>query len=342
MSGVDDELPPPPPLLGRQRTEVKPKEHRSSLYSDELEAVQRNGLLSGANAERFVTTTYDYKEGTVHIAEDATESKTEAQGNQLLDLYLPIDSNGVPRHGVGLIIFIHGGLWCSGSKKEGARIGRHFAAHTSKPMAVASINYRLSTEQNQTDVSHPQHTEDVVQALQFLVSQQRQKYDQFPFDLSQVYGIGHSVGAHMLGLLTLNPTGTTNDLRFAGCVGLCSLFDQRLFYDDEPKWRSYIVRAMPPDTENSKDGWNCPMDYKDTSKCPKWLIVHSKKDPWVKMTQPRGFHQHLQSLSIETELIELEQGNHDEVLQWIANDGEQAKANDRTTTLIERFLGVST
>jgi acetyl esterase/lipase len=118
----------------------------------------------------------------------------------LLDLHLPAlkkDSPDKPR----LIVWVHGGAWRSGSRKDmplGGLIDRGYA--------VASVDYRLST-----DARFPAQIHDIKAAIRFL----RAKAADYGYDAAKVTVAGNSAGGHLAALV-----GVTNGHKeLEGTVG---------------------------------------------------------------------------------------------------------------------------
>ncbi|MDB5331541.1 MAG: alpha/beta hydrolase fold family protein [Phycisphaerales bacterium] len=107
---------------------------------------------------------------------------------QELDVYQP-------RHlqpGAGVVIFFYGGDWQTGSKKDYAFVGE---ALSSRGFVAVLPDYRLYPE-----VTFPQFVEDGAAAV-------RWAYDnaaRFGGDPAHIYLMGHSAGAHIAALLTLD------------------------------------------------------------------------------------------------------------------------------------------
>lgn len=116
----------------------------------------------------------------------APQSLTYVPGSsepeQQLDLYLPASPAS------GLIIFIHGGAWRTGSRKDHADLANYLCG---KGKAVAVIDYRLSVKDEKTGLPkhiHPVHARDVNAALSFLHGR-----EDIPKEDWIV--VGHSIGA---------------------------------------------------------------------------------------------------------------------------------------------------
>src|SRR5215212_6587101 len=99
-----------------------------------------------------------------------------------LDLHLPPGKARSP-----LIVWVHGGAWRSGSKKDvpiGKLIGDGYA--------IASVDYRLST-----DAKFPAQIHDIKAAIRFL----RAHGDNWKLPSKKVVIAGDSAGAHLAALV---------------------------------------------------------------------------------------------------------------------------------------------
>lgn len=104
---------------------------------------------------------------------------------QQLDLYLPATQ------ATGLIIFIHGGAWRTGSRKNHADLAEHLC---SNGKAVAVVDYRLSVKDENTGMPkqlHPVHAQDVNAVLKYLHG--RPGVPQKDWVV-----VGHSIGAWLV------------------------------------------------------------------------------------------------------------------------------------------------
>ena len=116
---------------------------------------------------------------------------------QRLDYWRPIE-NGSP-----LIVFVHGGSWTGGDKRNAT--GEEKVGHfLQQGYAFASLNYRLVPAS-----TVEQQAQDVASALAFLITHA----DDLGFDAYRVVLMGHSAGAHLSALV-----GT--DMRYLSAIGL--------------------------------------------------------------------------------------------------------------------------
>lgn len=124
-----------------------------------------------------------------------------------LDLVLP---EGRPI--VATMLWIHGGAWAFGDRKNDLELARAFAR---EGVAVASMSYRLSRgdwrgEQfSSTGVQHPEHIKDVARAFAWL----RSNGDKYGLDKSRFFVSGFSAGGHLSALLAM-------DARYLAAHGL--------------------------------------------------------------------------------------------------------------------------
>jgi acetyl esterase/lipase len=96
-----------------------------------------------------------------------------------------------------LLVFLHGGAWYSGSTTD-----HHDLAHyisTESDISVVLIEYRLTLEGNK--IHHPDHLEDVYQALDLIFRQSTAS--RFGYNTSKSIFAGHSVGGYMVNAAAL-------------------------------------------------------------------------------------------------------------------------------------------
>jgi len=109
-----------------------------------------------------------------------------------LDVYRPARAEGAP-----LLFMVHGGGWRNGDKANPRSIRNKVSRWVAKGYVVVSINYRMLPE-----VAPVEQAEDVAKALAF-VQRSARSWDADP---TRVLVMGHSAGAHLVSLLTADPT----------------------------------------------------------------------------------------------------------------------------------------
>jgi arylformamidase len=108
---------------------------------------------------------------------------------QSLDVYRPVNASGA----LPVLLFVHGGGWSGGDKRQDPAKGAFFAR---SGVVYVSINYRLSPA-----VRHPAHADDVARAVGWV----RQNIARYGGDPSSMFLMGHSAGAHLVALVTSTP-----------------------------------------------------------------------------------------------------------------------------------------
>ncbi|CAO1624627.1 unnamed protein product [Jaminaea pallidilutea] len=185
---------------------------------------------------------------------------------QKLDLYLPAEHPYSPP----LLVFVHGGAWRTGSRKDHISLARHLAS--SGQIAVAVIGYRLTVLKSEDgpdepfhkpiyENQHPAHVDDLFAALQFLVlTQPREGEPCSYYDRNCLILVGHSVGAWMASALLLEsghyhsniPALATSPcaarlLRrsIVGWILIDGIYDLESLLREYPDYRSFVSQAIP-------------------------------------------------------------------------------------------------
>ena len=115
-----------------------------------------------------------------------------------LDLIVP---EGKPA--VATMLWIHGGAWAFGDRKNDLELARAFAR---EGVAVASMSYRLSRgdwrgeEFPSTGVQHPEHIKAVARAFAWL----RSNAGAYGLDTNRLFVGGFSAGGHLSALLAMD------------------------------------------------------------------------------------------------------------------------------------------
>jgi pimeloyl-ACP methyl ester carboxylesterase len=114
----------------------------------------------------------------------------EPQDQQLqsLDLYWKASPNKLP-----VILYIHGGGWVFGDKKE---VHQKPAFFTTNNFAFVSMNYRLRWDYTLYD-----QLEDVVSAIRWI----RRHGDSHNLDTQRIILMGHGAGGHLASLIATDP-----------------------------------------------------------------------------------------------------------------------------------------
>jgi acetyl esterase/lipase len=202
---------------------------------------------------------------------------------QKLDVYRP---RGVPG-GASIVIFFYGGDWQNGSKS-----GYRFVAQalTSQGFIAVLPDYRLYP-----NVTFPAFVEDGASAFRWVHDHAKEMGG----DSAHIYVMGHSAGAHIAALLTL-------DNRYLRNVGL----DQHAIratiglsgpYDFVPPEDDRGVFGMNPATTEPNPQIE-PIHFVD-GKAPPMLLIQGQTDTTVNPTNSIHLAAHIRSAGGSVRLI---------------------------------------
>ena len=175
---------------------------------------------------------------------------------QKLDVYVPDAPSAAPRP---VIVFIHGGSWAVGSKDQYRFVG---SSLTEKGFIAVLPNYRLNPA-----VRFPVFVEDAAQAVAWTL----RNIDRYGGDPRRVFVMGHSAGAHIALLLTLDQHylaaagASASELR--GAIGLSGPYDFKI---DSELLRSVFGSAS--DAEQTQ-----PIHFV-RGDAPRLLLIHGTED----------------------------------------------------------------
>lgn len=226
------------------------------------------------------------------------------QSANLLDLYLPLGKGPYP-----LIICVHGGGWDSGDKAFFP-----FQHLVRSGFAVASINYRLSTQ-----AAFPAQIIDCKLAIGWL----RMHAGDYDIDPDRIGIWGVSAGGHLAALAGLTgdlaePSWGSTDRRvsnrvaavcdWCGPADLISIFPQS---GNSPGVADLVTKLLgtSPINNPALTREASPVFYSQ-SKVPPFFIMHGLKDPIVPSQQSRELDDHLKTIGADSTLILLKGANH--------------------------------
>ncbi len=229
-----------------------------------------------------------------------------------LDLYLPKQAGreGRTSDRLPLIIWVHGGAWRAGSKKNcpATRFLR-------KGYAVASINYRLSQH-----AIFPAQIEDCKAAVRWL----RASSNRYGLDPKRIGVWGSSAGGHLVALL-----GTTGEVKefdkgrnlnvSSRVQAVCdyfgptdftkiSRFPSKIRHDAPNSPESKLIGG--PIQENKKAAQRAnPITYV-TKDDPPFLIVHGDKDQSVPHNQSQLLYEALKKAGVQVKFHTVKGAGH--------------------------------
>ncbi len=211
-----------------------------------------------------------------------------SDSHQTLDVYTPLKPKKAP-----IILMVHGGAWKIGDKKNSAVVDQKVEKWVTKEGFIfASLNYRLLPTEpyNQAD--------DIRNALIYI---QKQAHD-FGGNPDHIILMGHSAGAHLVGLVTANPDlaykiGATpwlgSVLLDGAALNVIELMEEKHahFYDDAFGNDAIIWKKSSPYHQLQKEA------------LPMLLVCSTKRidDP---CTQAKQLSEQATSLGVHTQILE--------------------------------------
>lgn len=229
-----------------------------------------------------------------------------------LDLYLAEQVGQVsdPAKGLPLIIWVHGGAWQAGDKRNCPA-----ARFVQRGYAVASVDYRLSQH-----AIFPAQIEDCKAAVRWL----RTNAERYNLDPTRFGARGASAGGHLVALL-----GTAGDVKefdkgenlhvSSRVQAVCDYFGPTDFtrmnqfptkmdHDSANSPESKLIGG-PIQQNRDKCQLANPITYV-TKDDPPFLIVHGDKDPLVPHNQSQILFDALKKAGVNVKFHTVEGGGH--------------------------------
>jgi acetyl esterase/lipase len=218
-----------------------------------------------------------------------------------LDLYLPAGNNKP----MPVVVWIHGGAWMQGNKEICPA-----SLFVKKGIAVASMNYRLSSE-----APFPAQIQDCKSAVKYL----RANAKQFNLNPNAIGAWGHSAGGHLAQLLGLSktPKSFANDLaddskgiqavcNFAGPNNLFTLYHKHKNLNEQ------ISMLFGNKVTDEALRQASPVTYVNNDAAPS-LIVHGTKDNVVPFEQGKELYDGLAKAGAKVSLLRINGGEHNSI-----------------------------
>ncbi len=241
--------------------------------------------------------------------------------NRLLqyDVYLPKNAK---TQRLPLVVFIHGGGWVSGDKRNGIvdYYGSDLIAHN---IAVASINYRLAPRS-----IYPTQGRDVACALRDISNRARS----FGIDPDRIGLLGDSAGGLLAAMYALNQTDSMPRTRavveFYGTSDLMAQLTRFPQYDKDAlsylgTRSTVIAKAASPQYQ---------IVHYDT---PPFLLLQGDRDAIVHPDQTRLFYNKLASVNKQTKLVVVKGAGHYFGVKSSPNAGQ---IHGMVTSWFEKYL----
>lgn len=215
---------------------------------------------------------------------------------QRLDVYVPKGLAGP----APVIVFFYGGGWREGDRRGYRFIGQ---ALSSQGYVVVVPDYRLYPQ-----VRFPAFVEDGASAVAWA----RQNIGPFGGDTDNLFLMGHSAGAHMAALLSLDPRylrahgGSTDWI--AGTIGLAGPYDFLPF-------RSEFYRAVFEPEEQFPDSQ--PVNFVDGTE-PPMLLMQGERDAVVSPKNARSLASRIEAAGGEVRTILYERQSHVSIIAGLS------------------------
>jgi acetyl esterase/lipase len=234
----------------------------------------------------------------------------EAGGQKLLlDAYRPFATETAPRPA---IVFIHGGGWVGGDKKD----FRDMSTGAAKLGYVAfSINYRLATE---TSNHWPAQLDDSQRAVRWV----RANAAKYGVDPQRIGALGASAGGHLVAFLGTTDTRDNSDPALAqyssrvGCVvdmfGPTDLTDDFASKVTGGAAVNDLLRKLlgvRPEEMPAAERAASPLFCVDAKSAP-FLIFHGKLDALVPPDHSERLDAALHAAGVESKLILFDNEGH--------------------------------
>ncbi len=249
--------------------------------------------------------------------------------SQCVDVYVAKSDKPTPA-----MIFIHGGGWRAGSKKNVPAWLKRFVA--AGELSVVSVEYRFTNVK-----THPAQVNDCLRAVQFV----RHNAAKWNIDPKRLGVTGGSAGGHLSAYVAVHDDAAKVDSKdpverqssrvacavpFAGPTdwSLLSTIDHR-----HPAYRQLI--GYEPGTPAEKLAAALKKDVSPISFAskddPPMMQVHGDADIIVPIEHARNLHKKLQSVGATSELVVISGGNHS-----VAGAGNAV--TERAAAFVRKYL----
>ena len=241
-----------------------------------------------------------------------------------LDLHRPQAENPP------LIVYVHGGGWRAGSKKDMPIVDLY-----DKGFAIASVDYRLSPQ-----AAFPAQVHDIKAAIRFL----RANAGVYHINASKIAIIGSSAGGHLAALVGVSNGSKelegkigehldqSSDVQvivsFYGASNLETILSQ-----STPKGLEYRIPALKllmgdtPDKKPELAKLASPVAHLDKND-PPLLLIHGDADPQMPPQQSQELAKAYEALGLPVTLIMLPGSKH----------GGAEFYDDERTAIVAKFL----
>ncbi len=241
-----------------------------------------------------------------------------------LDLHLPA------RERPPLLVYVHGGAW-----RAGSRVDVPVAELLNHGFAIASVDYRLSTE-----ARFPAQAHDIKAAIRFL----RAKADLFHYDANSIGIVGSSAGGHLAALVGLSNgqaelEGKVGDhldqssdvqavVSLYGASNLQSILGQSTEFGLRMRVPALeLLLGARPEAVPELAKLASPIAHLD-KKDPPLLLIHGDADPQMPPAQSTELASACEPLGLDVKLVVIPGAKH----------GGPVFYDEERTTLVAAFF----
>lgn len=214
---------------------------------------------------------------------------------QTLDIYTPRSSAGASP----VVVFFYGGGWREGAKENYAFVA---SSLTEAGYAVVIPDYRVFP-----DVVFPGFVEDGAMAVAWVVN----NAGDYGADPGRVFLMGHSAGAHIAALLSLDPRYLARhgveDGSIRALIGLSGP------YDFLPIESGYLLDVFPEESREASQ----PVNFV-TAAAPPTLLIHGSDDDIVKPANSESLARRLSQHDVDVRIRLYEDAGHAKIAAALA------------------------
>ncbi|KAJ2665298.1 hypothetical protein IWW48_000186 [Coemansia sp. RSA 1200] len=224
-----------------------------------------------------------------------------------LDLYID-DEKQQHQKPPQLVVYIHGGAWRTGDKREFSALCEGIVVATGGSVAVAAINYRLSVR-GDAQTRNPMHLNDVLAAIRFLTALGAKYPGSDRVNVRRTVLVGHSAGAHLAMLVVLQQRSAT---AIVGVVGVGGIYDIPELVATYPSYADFIDMAFTETQRVTASPYHVAHTQNELPSGIRFLLVNSTADELVPSVQAASMAQQLVARGCaDVSLVVKDIGTHD-------------------------------
>jgi acetyl esterase/lipase len=223
---------------------------------------------------------------------------------QKLDIYLPPN----PQAKSPAILFVHGGGWSGGNKRD---FGTLAVGAANNGFVGISVGYRLAKADKN---KYPAQLDDVQRAVRWI----RANADKYGVDPQRIGAFGASAGGHLVTFLGTRDTRDNSDAALAKyssrVQAVVDLFGPSDLASQKPVSdlaKNIVINFIGKTPEQAPEVYKdaSPLLFVDKTSAPT-LIFHGTADALVPLDQSQVLYDALQKAGVESELVKFEGEGH--------------------------------